>query len=533
MKNAASNIAQQASYEELLAVNNLLKEERDLFKEENKKLKEENANIWHQILQLKRHVFGKRSEQLDDQRQEPLFGQEELPEQEEPIKEIQVPAHTRHSRKRKPLPADLPRVRIEHEPENCDCSSCGKPMARIGEEITEQLETVPAKFSITEHVKVKRACQHCKSEVAIGKLPAGAQIIKGSKAGASLIAQIIVSKYCDKSPLNRQEEIFARQGIDISRKRMCDWIGIVTERHLMPIWSAHKLELLKSNYVWADETTLKVQIETGEGETKLKEGYLWGMLSPGGDLYFEYDQSRSGKVALRLFEGYKGFIQTDLYAGYNKVYVPKTVTRVGCLAHVRRKFIEAQDSATKDCGEVLKLISQLYKVEKDAKAKLRQEESQAKRKFEPSEFFAIRQKLREKESLKIIAKLKVMLENLALSVLPKTPLRKAVSYALKQWDALCLPFSNGMLELDNNAIERQMRPIAVGRHNWLFAGSERGAAWAACLFSLIGTCKINGINPFEYLHDVLRLSQIPEIEPLELTPRNWQSRKNELLARMG
>ena len=525
MKNAVSNILQPASYEELLVANNLLEEEVQ-------KLKEENANIWHQVIQLKRHVFGKRSEQLDDQRQEPLFGQQELPEQEEPVEETQIPSHTRHSRKRKRLPADLPRVRIEHEPESCDCSSCGKPMARIGEEVTEQLETVPAKLCITEHVKIKRACQHCKSEVVIGTLPAGAQIIKGSKAGASLIAQLIVNKYCDKSPLNRQEEIFARQGIDISRKRMCDWIGIATERFLMPIWSAHRLELLKSNYLWADETTLKVQIETRNGETKLKEAYLWGMLSPGGDLYFEYDKSRSGKVALRLFEGYEGFIHTDLYAGYNKVYVPKTVIRVGCWAHVRRKFLEAQGAATRDCGEVLKLISQLYKVEKDAKTKLRQEESRAKRKLDSSEFFAIRQKLREKESLKIIGKLKVVLENLAQSVLPRAPLRKAVSYTLKQWGALCLPFNNGMLELDNNTIERQMRPIAVGRHNWLFAGSERGAAWAACLFSLIGTCKINGINPFEYLHDVLRLSQVPGIEPLELTPRNWRDRKSELIARM-
>lgn len=529
MEKSASNIFDQVSYEDLLAANKFLQEE-------NQKLKEDNANVWQQLLQLKRHIFGRRSEQLayQDPRQELLFEQL-LPEQPVAPEQdtIEIPAHTRHNRQKKPLPADLPRERIEHEPENCNCQSCGELMARIGEEITEQLEVVPAKAFVIEHVKIVRACQNqnCKSEVVTAKLPAVAQVIEGSKAGASLIAQILVSKYCDKNPLNRQEEIFARQGLDISRKRMCDWIGKVSEQLLIPIAEAVRLEILCDPYILADETTLKVQVAISGGNKKseLKQGYLWSIHSLSGNSYFRYDQSRSGKVALQLLEDYQGYVHTDLYAGYNKVYLPETVVRVGCWAHARRKFIEAQDSAKKDCGVILKLISQLYKIERKAK-----EEFRALKNKDPGadqqQFFELRAKLRTKQSVQILDKLKSILQDLKERTLPKSTIHKATVYSLKQWSALKLPFENGMLELDNNAIERQMRPIAVGRNNWLFAGSQRGAAWAACLFSLVATCKLNGINPYEYLHSVLRLSQVSGISAAELTPKQWVTRKDEFAA---
>jgi len=531
VEKAASNIPDQANYEELLAANKFLHEE-------NQKLKEDNANIWHQLVQLKRHIFGRRSEKLDqDQRQELLF-ESSLPEQpvvaeDENEDKIEVPAHSR-SRNKKKLPADLPRERIEYEPEQCNCKSCGELMARIGEEITEQLEIVPAKAFIVEHAKIIRACQNhnCKADIVTAKLPAVVQVIEGSKAGASLIAKILTDKYCDKIPLNRQEEIFARQDLDISRKRMCDWIGHVTEKLLMPIANAVREDILRDPYVLADETKLKTHVEVLRGEKKtseLKQGYLWGVHSLSGNTYFKYDNSRSGDVALQLFEGYSGYVQTDLYAGYNQIYIPETVVRVGCWAHARRKFVEAQESAKKDCGAILKLISKLYKVEKDVK----EEFSKLKQVFpdlNQQHFFDLRAERRKLLSVSTIDDLKALLDSLKQRTLPKSKLHQAVGYTLKQWKALTLPIENGMLELDNNAIERQMRPIAVGRHNWLFAGSERGAAWAACMFSLVATCKNNGINPYHYLHSVLRLTQLPDITAAELTPTQWATREEEFNA---
>ena len=407
-------------------------------------------------------------------------------------------------------------------------------MARIGEEVTEQLEIVPAEAFIVEHAKITRACQNpnCKADIVTAKLPAVAQVIEGSKAGASLIAKILTDKYCDKIPLNRQEEIFARQGLDISRKRMCDWIGAVSEQLLIPIASAVKEEILRDPYVLADETKLKAHVEVMRGEkktSKLKHGYLWSVHSLSGNTYFKYDKSRSGDVALQLFEGYKGYVQTDLYAGYNQIYIPETVIRVGCWAHARRRFVDVQESAKKDCGAILKLIGKLYKVEKDVKeefSKLKKTHPEASQ----QKFQELRAERRKAQSVSVINDLKARLDSLKQRTLPKAVLYQAVDYTLKQWTALTLPFENGMLELDNNAIERQMRPIAVGRHNWLFAGSERGAAWAACLFSLVATCKNNGINPYQYLHSVLRLTQLPGITAAELTPMKWATRQEEFSA---
>lgn len=477
--------------------------------EENESLREQNQKLWLELKKLKNHVFGQRSEtrRQFDERQGVLFDAEHSePDVEEDEEEVEVAAHKRRGRGRKPLPEDLPRERIEYEPEQQSCSCCGEQLQKIGEEVTEELDYIPARFVIREHVKIKRACSKCKNGVQTGKLPAGVPIIEKGRPGPGLVAQIIVGKYCDHHPLNRQEQIFLRHGVEVRRQRMDDWIADVSEQFLIPIAKAQKKLILCADYIRADETGLKVQ--TPEKNGKLHSGYLWGMISPERDVYFEYSPSRAGKVAEQLFEGYTGFIQTDLYAGYNPVFLPEQVTRVGCWDHVRRKYIEAEAVSGKECSTVLKLIAKLYKIEKEIK-KLSVEK---------------RKDTRQEKSKGITEQLKKYLQNTQLRVLPKTDLAKAIEYTLCQWNALTLFLEHGELELSNIAIEQQMRHIAVGRHNWLFAGSERGARWAAAIFSLICTCKINKINPFDYFSDILRrVHTHPNSRIHELTPREWQT----------
>lgn len=499
-----TSLNQEPSYEDLLAANSSLLSANKLLQEENARHGFQISELKLELENLKKYIFGKKSEKLQevDERQYSLFADPEFEkklEEETQLEEETVPSYTR-KRGRKPLPADIPRERFEYEPEDIICACCGEEKARIGEEITEELDFIPARFLIKEHVKVKRACSKCKDGVSTAKLPEGAIVIENCRAGAGLLAHVILSKYADHLPLHRQEQIFARHGIEIPRQRMCDWIGILCERYLMPISQAIKDEILKSDYIKADETKIKIQDQD-------KLGWLWGILGEKNDVYFEYNISRSGSVATDLFKNYQsGFIQTDLYAGYNKVYVPEGTIRVGCFAHARRKFIEVQKTAKKQCDIILQLISKLYKIEKKIKD-LPIEEKLARR---------------QKESKPIHEKLHKYLQDQSLQVLPKSKFAKAINYSLKQWDALSLFLEHGELNIDNNDIERQMRPIAVGRHNWLFAQNNRGAKWAACLFSIIATCKANKINPWDYLTDILRkIHSTKQKDIWSLTPRGW------------
>jgi transposase len=443
----AVSIEDASTFENLLALTKLL-EESNKSKDSQIKaldsqvedLKKSNEDLWSLIANLRKHIFGKRSEKLsaDNDRQGLLFPEDEATAPLEVVEEREVKAHKRVKRTRRGLPEDLPSERREYEPEDKTCAYCGTEKAKIGEEITKELEYIPARFCVIEHVKIKRACSKCKDGVVTGKLPAGTQLISGSQVGVGLLSHILLSKYADHLPLNRQEVIFQRYGIDIPKQRMSDWIGMISERYLMPIAQALRKEILKSNYIKADETSLKIKDVD-------KKGWLWGMLSKEGDLFFDYNLSRSGETALDLFkisetEQYEGFVQTDLYAGYNKVFLPEKTKRVGCWAHARRKFLEVRELSKKDCDVVLKAISQLYKIERSG--------------------------TRDKHSRAVIDKLKIFLLDMNEKVLPKSKLKNAISYILVQWDALTLFLDYPELKLDNNAIERQIRPIAVGRHNW-------------------------------------------------------------------
>jgi hypothetical protein len=316
-------------------------------------------------------------------------------------------------------------------------------------------------------------------------------------------------KFVDHCPLYRQEQGYLRCGIELRRQRLSDWVSAVAQEIFLPLWRVLKAEALSSSYAQGDETEIKVQ--DGEVEGKCHKGYLWAALAPEKDLaFFEYHESRAGSSAKEVFEGFEGTLQTDLYAGYNAVILPEKVDRIACLAHVRRKFIEVESIAKPQVTSVLQMIGKLYALER-------------KWSNAPPEKL---QELRLKFSKPELEKLKKYLDELSVKTLPQSPLMKAVSYALCQWEAIERIFDSGVFHLDNNAIERQIRPVAIGRKNYLFAGSHEGAQNAAIIYSLVATCKLQKVNVYDWMKDVIaRVPAYPISRIGELLPHRWKLAK--------
>lgn len=332
-------------------------------------------------------------------------------------------------------------------------------------------------------------------------MPAGVQLIPRSPAGVGLLTHILVSKYQDHIPLHRQEGMFARLGFELTRNRMCEWLGFVAEI-LQPLYKALKRELMPLKYLQADETTIKIQ--DGEEPGRCHTGYLWGLLGPPpvNLVYFHYAASRAGEVPKAILSDFEGILQTDKYAGYNQVYVPEQAVRAGCWAHVRRKFLSILKLAERDVQKALKIIAELYHLERRDRSL--------------DETLAARQK----RSLPVLNRLHEHLTSWSARTLPQSEVQKALQYALTQWDALSLFATDPRIALDNNLIENQMRPIALGRKNWMFAGSHEGAMRAAIFFSLINSCRLNKINAWQYFNDVLPRLAVGA-EPAILLPNRW------------
>ena len=428
---------------------------------------------------------------------------------EEPVKEeeIVVEKYTRTVRRgRKPFPSSIERQEINLDPEQTHCNCCQRELVKVEEYRTEVLEKIPAQLKVIVHVRPKMACSHCKgAKVLVARLPTANRPLDGARAGAGLLADIIVSKYVDHLPLHRQEMMFRRAGVELSRKRMSEWVGRVVTELLLPVYDALKEEVLSHQYLQADETTLKIQ--DGEKPDVCKTGYLWGLHAPPKVVWFHYSPSRSGKVPTELLEGYRGVVQTDAYAGYNEVFLPDTVHRLACLAHIRRKFIEVQSAGGSECARVLKLITEIYRREKDVNS--------AEERYE----------IRQKHSRALFAQLFTLLKELAPKGLPRAQFSQAIQYALNQEAAVMRILESGEHHLDNNSIERQMKLIAIGRKNYYFAGSHEGGRWAAVLYSLLGTCKLHNVNPWEYLRDVMvRVNLRDGGTARELLPMYWKQK---------
>jgi transposase len=380
----------------------------------------------------------------------------------------------------------------------------------IGQEVREQLEYVPASLIVLEHIRPKYACQTCEGNVVIAdRLP---EPIEKGLPGPGLLAHVAVSKYADHLPLYRLEGIFKRFGVELSRSTMCDWMATIADL-LAPIVKLMLSKILNSKVVQNDDTTVPVQDHDGKG---IKTGRLWVSIGDHDHHYvvYTYTPDRSAAGPEEIFKDFKGYLQADAYSGYDGLYKSGDIVEVGCMMHARRKFYEARTSDPQRSHQALAWISLLYDVERDAK----------KRQTADYEaFVAFRHDLRNERSRPIFDKLHAWLEAELPKVLPKSPIGEAIQYALNHWEALKRPLEAGFLELDNGACERAFKPVAIGRKNWLFAGSDNGGETAAVLMSLCTTCKELEIDPQAYLRDVLdRISTHPARRIEELLPDQWQ-----------
>jgi transposase len=480
-----------------------------------------NANLQHQLEQLLRRLYGRKSEKLDPN-QLLLFAREILEAtgvEPEATPEPVTPAPKKPPAKghgRKPLPAALPRDRVVHDVplEQRLCPDCGLERVCFGEEIREQLEFVPASLIVLQHIRPKYACEACQANVVIAeRLP---EPIEKGLPGPGLLAHVAVSKYADHLPLYRQEGIFKRYGVDLSRSTMCDWMAATADL-LAPIVKAMLKRVLMSDVVQTDDTPVKVQDHDGKG---IKTGRLWVHVGDHNHRFsvYDYTPDRSGDGPQRVFKGYEGYLQADAYSAYDALYVDGKIIEVGCWMHARRKFDEAKTSDPVRSHVMLAWVAGLYKVEDDAK-----EARKKHPEWDDATWHAYRYDLRLERSKPILDAIHAWLVAGQPKVLPRSPLGEAISYALNHWTALIRPLEAGFLEIDNGASERAMKPVALGRRNWLFAGSDEGGKTAAVLMSLCTTCKDLGIDPFAYLRDVLdRVSTHPNSRIEELLPDRWK-----------
>lgn len=464
-----------------------------------------------QLQALRRRLFGRSSEKIDPGQLALDLGAWLAAHPEEPEAEAVEPSseakeetpRSGHGRRR--LPEDLPRHRTEYHPspEERVCRECSAALKPIGEETSEQLEYVPASLFVRVHARIKYACPHCQDNVVSGSLPV--QPIDKGLPGPGLLAHVLTSKYSDHLPLNRLEGIFKRQGVVLSRSTLCDWVAASASR-LEPIVQSMKRDVLASRKIHTDDTTVPVLDKDREST---KTGRLWVYI---GDcdhehIVFDYTPDRSRDGPLRFLEGFQGYLQADAYAGYDAVYAGQKVIEVACWAHARRKFFDAMKSDAPRSRIALAYIRELYAIEKRGHD-LRDLE---------------RRQLRLAEARPLLDRLKVWLDAEAEKALPKSALGQAISYARAQWVALTRYLEEGCLEVDNNRAERALRRVAIGRKNWMFAGSDEGGRRAAIVYSLIASCAALGIDPYAYLRDVL--DRLPDCSPedvRQLTPKAWK-----------
>lgn len=467
--------------------------------------------LQHMLEQLLRARYGPRRERVNENQ---LFlfaaeilcaGKNEAMQKEKPAAERPKPEG--HGRQQ--LPKSLKRQRVvfdlaEHEKH---CPHCQGELKRIGEEISERLEYVPASMLVIEEACQKYVCKNGCTIVTAGKPMAP---IEKGLPGPGLLAHVVVSKYADHLPLYRQEAIFRRQGVTLSRKTMCDWMRRCAEL-ASPIFDRMKESVLASKVMQTDDTPVNV---LDPSLPKTRTGRIWAYVGDRDHPYtvYDYTPTRSRDGPDTFMKRFHGYLQADAYSGYDELYRERrrNITEVACWAHVRRKHFEAQSSDLMRSTVMLAYIRLLYDVEREAKVM--------------GLTGAARKTLRQKKALPILEDIKTYLEREQSAVLPKSPEGAAISYTSSNWEALIRYCNDGDLEIDNNGAERSLRGIAVGRKNWNFYGSDAGGRTAAVLTSITASCKRLGVDPFEYLRDVLqRISTHPMNQLHELLPSDWKA----------
>jgi transposase len=494
--------------------------ERDAAIAERDRVSEQNEKLRHLLQQLRRARFGRSSERLDpDQLQLALEDLEqavrlvEAQEEKRDAKLKTARAKTR-SQGRPSLPAHLPRVEEVVAPQESACPCCGGAMHVIGEDTSERLDVIPAQFRVIVTRRPKYACRACEGTVV--QAPAPERLIRGGLPTEAMVAHVVVAKYAWHLPLYRQAQMLASRGIEIDRSTLAFWVGYAAAE-LAPLVTRLREILLGSAKLAVDETPAPV-LDPGRGRTKT--GYFWaiarddrpwGGTDPPAVVYC-YAPGRGAEQGLKPLAGYAGIVQCDGYAAYKQLADPDraggAVTLAYCWAHVRRHFYDiAKGGAAPIADEALQRVAAVYAIED----KIRGRSPDARR------------SVRQAESRPLIAALKTWLEAQLVRLSGKSVLATAIRYALNQWDGLVRFLDDGRIELDTNAVERAMRPIALNRKNALFAGHDEGAANWACIASLIETCKLNAVDPQAYLADILTklVNLWPASRLDELMPWNW------------
>ncbi|HTR84815.1 MAG TPA: IS66 family transposase [Reyranella sp.] len=471
-----------------------------------------------QLMKLRRMQFGRSSERLDREVAQLELAIEEieagdasttlaiLPDEtglDETGSEGAMPADARRKPARRKLPDHLPRETIVHEPAG-SCPHCGGALHRLGEDTSEVLEYVPGHFKVIEHVRPKLSCRGCE---AIHQAPPPDLPIERGRPGPGLLAHVLVGKYCDHLPLYRQAEIYAREGVVLGRSTLAGWVGRIAWE-LRPLVAAITAHVLAADKIHGDDTPVPV-LAPGTGKTAT--GRLWAYVRDDrpwqGDappaVFYRYSPDRKGEHPRRHLDTFKGILQADGYAGFNELYATGGLTEVACWAHVRRKFFDIHANGSPLAQQAIERIGALYDIESLARQRPADERST----------------LRQSRAGPLLDDLARWLDTTLPRISGKSELATAIRYATGRWTQLTRYRDDGRLEIDNNTAERAIRAIALGRKNWLFAGSHDGGERAAAIYTITETAKLNGIDPEAYLRDVLaRIATHPARRIDEMLP---------------
>ena len=464
--------------------------------------------LTHEIAQLKRFKFAKRSEQLSPDQVSLLDDLIDtdiaaIEAELEALKPARASTEVRQKPKRTALPPQFPRTLIHHEPDNSHCQ-CGCALKRIGEDVSEKLDYTPGVFTVERHIRGKWVCDQCETLI---QAPVPAQVIDKGIPTSGLLAHVMIAKFADHLPLYRQESIFGRAGLVIARSTLAQWVGNCGVQ-LQPLVDALRDAVLAQHVIHADETPVSM---LAPGEKKTHRAYVWAyatsQFSDVAAVVYDFSPSRAGEHVRNFLQDWKGKLVCDDFGGY-KASFELGVTEIGCMAHARRKFFELHATNKSQLAEqALRYIQLLYEIEHEV------------RDLKPD----LRRRIRQEKAVPVMDVLHAWMITQRLLVHDGSAISKALDYSLKRWTALSRYLDDGAVPIDNNWAENQIRPWALGRKNWLFAGSLRSGKRAAAIMSLIQSARLNGHDPYAYLKDVLtRLPTQRASEITELLPHRWR-----------